>query len=101
MRGLKEWEVFNDLIAIRTEHGWINKSQIEHGYRFAKIEGVVYEATFTCKSGLMKIYWRCSKKCATINPKNPVLEAVLKTQWDTLQESLSKRWDLKANGLAI
>ncbi len=49
--GLKEWEIFNDLIAIRTEHGWIPKSQIEHGYRFAKIEGVVYEATFTCKKG--------------------------------------------------
>lgn len=53
--GLKEWEIFNDLIAIRTEQGWIEKEAIEHGYRFAKIEGVVYEATFTCKDGLMKI----------------------------------------------
>lgn len=49
--GLKEWEVFNHLIAIRTENGWIPKESIEHGYRFAKIDGVVYEATFTCKKG--------------------------------------------------
>ena len=49
--GLKEWEIFNNLIAIRTENGWVEKSQINHGYRFAKIEGVIYEATFTCKEG--------------------------------------------------
>jgi len=49
--GLKEWEMFNDLLAIRTENGWIGKESITYGYRFANIEGVVYEATFTCKQG--------------------------------------------------
>ncbi|AOO66690.1 UDP-N-acetylmuramate dehydrogenase [Sulfurospirillum halorespirans] len=49
--GLKEWEIFNNLSAIRTKQGWVEKAQIKHGYRFAKIEGVVYEATFTCKEG--------------------------------------------------
>lgn len=49
--GLKEWEVFNTLLSIRTHEGWIPKESIAHGYRFAHIEGVVYEATFTCKHG--------------------------------------------------
>lgn len=49
--GLKEWELFNDLIAIRTENGWIAKKDIEHGYRYTKFEGIVFEATFTCKVG--------------------------------------------------
>ena len=69
--GLKEWEVFNDLIAIRTEHGWSNKSQIEHGYRFAKIEGIVYEATFTCKKGFDENLLVMFKKMRHNQPKEP------------------------------
>ena len=69
--GLKEWEVFNDLIAIRTEHGWSNKSQIEHGYRFAKIEGIVYEATFTCKKGFDENLLAMFKKMRDNQPKEP------------------------------
>ncbi len=49
--GLKEWEIFNDLIAVRTQNGWIPKAQIMHGYRFADINDVIFEASFTCKRG--------------------------------------------------
>ena len=69
--GLKEWEIFNDLIAIRTEHGWINKSHIEHGYRFAKLKGVVYEATFTCKEGFDENLLAMFKKMRDNQPKEP------------------------------
>ncbi|WP_263833389.1 UDP-N-acetylmuramate dehydrogenase [Sulfurospirillum oryzae] len=69
--GLKEWEIFNDLIAIRTEHGWSEKSHIEHGYRFAKIEGVVYEATFTCKKGFDENLLAMFKKMRDNQPKEP------------------------------
>jgi len=69
--GLKEWEIFNDLIAIRTEHGWIQKSQIEHGYRFANIKGVVYEATFTCKKGFDENLVAMFKKMRDNQPKEP------------------------------
>jgi UDP-N-acetylmuramate dehydrogenase len=44
--GLKEWEIFNHLKKIRTCKGWIDKAAIPHGYRFAKIDGVIYEAVF-------------------------------------------------------
>jgi len=69
--GLKEWEIFNDLIAIRTEKGWITKESIEHGYRFAKIEGVVYEATFACKNGFDENLLAMFKKMRDNQPKEP------------------------------
>jgi len=31
--GLKKWEIFNNLLAIRTEYGWISKEKIDFGYR--------------------------------------------------------------------
>jgi UDP-N-acetylmuramate dehydrogenase len=69
--GLKEWEVFNDLIAIRTEKGWIKKEAIEHGYRFAHIEGIVYEATFTCKEGFDEALLAMFKKMRDNQPQHP------------------------------
>ncbi len=69
--GLKEWEVFNHLIAIRTEKGWIPKESIEHGYRFANIEGVVYEATFTCKKGFDENLLAMFKKMRDNQPQMP------------------------------
>lgn len=69
--GLKEWEVFNHLIAIRTEKGWIPKESIEHGYRFANIEGIVYEATFTCKKGFDENLLAMFKKMRDNQPQMP------------------------------
>jgi len=69
--GLKEWEIFNHLIAVRTEHGWIEKSQIKYGYRFAQIDGIVYEATFTCKDGFDENLLAMFKKMRDNQPKKP------------------------------
>jgi len=49
--GLKEFEIFNHLIAIRTESGWKEKDQIEFGYRKTSIEEVVFEAVFELEKG--------------------------------------------------
>ncbi|MCX6061066.1 MAG: UDP-N-acetylmuramate dehydrogenase [Campylobacterales bacterium] len=49
--GLKEYEIFNYLIAVRTSAGWIPKEQIEHGYRKTSISEVIFEAVFELKSG--------------------------------------------------
>lgn len=69
--GLKEWEIFNHLLAIRTEKGWIPKEAIAHGYRFAHIDGIVYEATFTCKSGFDENLLVMFKKMRDNQPKEP------------------------------
>lgn len=49
--GLKGWEIFENLQKILINENWIPKSQIEHGYRHANINGVVYEVVFESKSG--------------------------------------------------
>jgi UDP-N-acetylmuramate dehydrogenase len=49
--GLKEYEIFNHLIAIRTISGWIAKEQIEYGYRKTSINEVVFEAAFELEAG--------------------------------------------------
>ena len=69
--GLKEWEVFNNLIAIRTEKGWLPKEAITHGYRFANIDGIVYEATFTCKKGFDENLLAMFKKMRDNQPQFP------------------------------
>ncbi len=49
--GLKEYEIFNHLLAIRTADGWIEKSDIDYGYRTTSIDSVVFEAIFELHSG--------------------------------------------------
>ncbi len=49
--GMKEDEIFNSLIMIKTADGYIKKEEIKHGYRFADINTVVYEAVFEIERG--------------------------------------------------
>jgi len=49
--GLKEYEIFNHLIAIRTQSGWKQKNEIEYGYRKTSINDVVFEAVFELEAG--------------------------------------------------
>ena len=49
--GLKEYEIFNHLIAIRTQSGWIPKEEIRYGYRTTSIDEVVFEAAFELHKG--------------------------------------------------
>ncbi len=49
--GLKEFEIFNHLIALRTQSGWKRKEEIEFGYRKTSIHEVVFEALFEAQEG--------------------------------------------------
>ena len=49
--GLKEWEIFNHLISIKTFEGDIQKENIEHNYRHTVINGIVFEASFKITKG--------------------------------------------------
>lgn len=49
--GLKEFEIFNYLLAVRTSAGWIPKEAIEYGYRKTSISEVVFEAAFELHEG--------------------------------------------------
>jgi len=52
--GVKSYEIFNILDAIKIDNRWIPKEEIEYGYRFAKLNGVVTEARFQVSSGFDK-----------------------------------------------
>jgi len=49
--GLKEYEIFNHLIAIRTQSGWIGKEAVEYGYRKTSINEVIFEVAFDLEEG--------------------------------------------------
>lgn len=49
--GLKEHEMFENLVALRTKDGWLAKEEIGHGYRTTDIKDVVFEAVFKIKEG--------------------------------------------------
>ena len=69
--GLKEYEIFNNLIAIRTRKGWIDKESLEYGYRYTNIEDVIFEAVFTCKDGFSFKQLDIFKQMRSNQPSNP------------------------------
>ena len=52
--GMKEDEIFNNLLKIKTVDGYINKEEIKHGYRFTDINTIIYEAVFKIEQGFDK-----------------------------------------------
>ena len=49
--GMKRWETFGRLLWVDFGAGRVLAESIEHGYRYAKLPGVVYEAGFKRESG--------------------------------------------------
>jgi len=49
--GLKEYEIFNNLISITTVDGEVKKQNIEFGYRFTNITAPILEASFLLNYG--------------------------------------------------
>lgn len=52
--GVKSYEIFNILDAIKIDGEWVAKEKIEHGYRFAKLGGVATEVRFKVTKGFSK-----------------------------------------------
>lgn len=49
--GVKEYEIFNILHALKIDGKWILAKNIEHGYRFAKLGGIATHAKFKITRG--------------------------------------------------
>jgi len=49
--GVKSYEIFNILHSVKIEDQWIDKEEIEYGYRFAKLEGIATAARFILQRG--------------------------------------------------
>lgn len=70
--GLKGQEIFNNLLAVKFADGYRQKSEIEHGYRFANLDGIALEAVFdvSCK-GFDEGLFEELKNARKNQPKNP------------------------------
>ncbi len=49
--GVKTYEVFNILHSVKINGEWVLSQDIEHGYRFAKLEGIATHARFEIHNG--------------------------------------------------
>jgi len=50
--GVKEYEIFDILHSIQINGRWVDKEEVPHGYRFAKLGGVATAARFVIRQGL-------------------------------------------------
>lgn len=69
--GLKEYEIFNHLIAIRTQSGWKQRDEIEYGYRKTSIDEVVFEAVFEAQSGYSMERYEMFSQMRSNQPNDP------------------------------
>lgn len=69
--GLKEYEIFNHLIAIRTQSGWKHKEEIEYSYRKTSIEEVVFEALFEVQNGYSTERYEMFNQMRSNQPNDP------------------------------
>jgi len=69
--GLKEYEIFNHLIAIRTMSGWKQKNEIEFGYRKTSINEVVFEAVFEVHPGYSNERYEMFSQMRSNQPHDP------------------------------
>jgi len=69
--GLKEYEIFNRLVALRTNRGWLKKAEIPHGYRTTGISGVVFEAAFAVEKGFDPAKVEMFKQMRANQPHDP------------------------------
>jgi len=69
--GVKGYEIFNILDAIKIDNRWISKEDIEYGYRFAKLNSVVTEARFKVSSGFDKSLLEELINLRSNQPKTP------------------------------
>ena len=69
--GLKEFEIFNTLLELRTTDGVLKKEQIKYGYRFTDIKKPILEASFELESGFSSQKVAMFKKMRANQPSTP------------------------------
>ena len=69
--GLKEYEIFNNLINITTTDSTLKKDEIVYGYRFTNIKHPILEARFGLRAGFDEEKLSMFKNMRTNQPKTP------------------------------
>jgi len=69
--GVKAYEIFNILDAVKIGNTWVKKEKIEHGYRFAKLGGVATAARFNIEKGYSQSLLEELKMLRNNQPSDP------------------------------
>ncbi|MCW8837492.1 MAG: UDP-N-acetylmuramate dehydrogenase [Thiovulaceae bacterium] len=69
--GLKEYEIFNNLVSIITCRGEFAKDEIEYGYRYTDIDNPILEASFNIEYGFDNSKVDMFKKMRSNQPSTP------------------------------
>ncbi len=69
--GLKEFEIFNHLLSIKTPSGVIQKEQIAYSYRYTDIKEPILEASFSLEKGYELETVAMFKKMRSNQPSTP------------------------------
>jgi UDP-N-acetylmuramate dehydrogenase len=69
--GLKNYEIFENLIAVRFRDGWVEKKEIDFGYRFTSINQPLFEAKFKLNRGFNSSLIEKFKLMRANQPRTP------------------------------
>jgi UDP-N-acetylmuramate dehydrogenase len=69
--GVKDKEIFNIIKRIKIGSKWIDKEQIDYGYRYAKLGGIATEVELEVKRGFNKILQDELNALRANQPKEP------------------------------
>jgi len=95
--GLKEYEIFNNLINITTCSGLKEKEEIDFGYRYTDINSPILEATFKISYGFDKEKVELFKKMRSNQPSTPSAGSCFKNPEGDYAGRLIEAVGLKGN----
>jgi len=93
--GVKSYEIFNMIEAIKIEGLWKLKEEIEHGYRFAKLNGVATEIRFKVQKGFDGNLLKELIALRSNQPKTPSAGSAFKNPKNDFAGRLIEAVDLK------
>ena len=93
--GMKEYEISQNLVAIKSLKGWIEKKNITFDYRFSNINYPIFEAVFEIQKGFDYKLLQTFTKMRLNQPKQPSLGSVFKNPKDNYAGKLIEEVGLK------
>jgi len=93
--GVKEYEIFNILHSVQINGEWIEREDIDYGYRFAKLKGIVTAAKFKITKGFNNQLVERLKALRLNQPNNPSAGSAFKNPDGDSAGRLIEAVDLK------
>jgi len=93
--GLKEFEIFNHLLTIKTPRGVVQKEKIVYGYRYTDIKEPILEASFFLEKGFDTQKVEMFKKMRSSQPSTPSAGSCFKNPVDDYAGRLIEAVGLK------